>query len=453
MTVSSRSGYKETCNYTPLKIFSINCLSVVFLILLLSSVESSLQTSIVWDRSTAWTLWLYKVWFFSIADLLIITITVITLFKILKKPVIPSSPYLALCALALFYLYIGLIYNLSVFTFWKTYLYDFKVVLYFIIPYLFLNTIKNKTGIIGLLTPKRIFIYTAISGLIDFTIVNLFGQSEYAQFLGYIAIPVLFPMSVLAVGIIYSHNKLHKLFFFIFLCFEFMNAVNRISLGVILSLITSLFFIFVLRWNLKFGLRVLTVGGAILAVNLGSILLIQNPFGWFFLDLKADGALTRQIQMQNAIENFSHNIPGVIGKGLGSTWFEYIPISETDIYSVGTSVGSTPEEAISMPVKFIFNFEPPALLHKWGIIGTICLFFFLARYYNINFNKIRKLRYQVDKNEIKYLKAILVLSFLFAAGSFTYIGSLKPSLITSLLAFYIENKIRSLQEIVGISKC
>ena len=54
----------------------INKLLGTFLILLLLSVESSLQTSIALDRSLAlWTVWLYKLGSLTIADIGIILIS------------------------------------------------------------------------------------------------------------------------------------------------------------------------------------------------------------------------------------------------------------------------------------------------------------------------------------------------------------------------------------------
>lgn len=430
-------------------IFKPDLWLVLFIILLLLSVESSLQTSIVWNRNSAWTLWLRKIGPFSIADIFILIIAVITFIKISLKQVIPLSPYLTMGILAIIYLFIGFIYNLKVFTLWKTYMYDFKVVLYLFVPYLFFYTIKRKTSYISLFTPKRLFICTAVASLIDFTIVNLFGKSEYPQFLGFPAVPVLVPMIVLSVGFAYSSVKLHRYFFLFFLCFELISAINRLSLGILVELASFLFYFFVIKLSLNFNKRFLMVLIAVLLVNLASLMFITNPFNWRILAAKAEGSLTRQIQMENVVENFGYNIPGVIGKGLGSTWFEFIQIPAKDIYSVGTSVGSTSENAMAMPVKFIFNFGPPALLYKWGVIGTVALIFLLTRYFHINFNRIKKLKQsKIGMDEIRYLEAILIISFLFVMGTFTYIGNLKPSLITSILAFYVENQIRVKESMV-----
>ena len=309
-----------------MRLFSINYFLVLCLILLLLSVESSLQTSIIWDRSTAWTLWLYKVGPFSVADIIIIAITGIVIIRLLLNSSIPASPYLLLCLLALAYLCIGFIYNVGVYTLWKTYLYDVKVFLYLLVPYLFLNSIKYSTKLIGLLSPKHIFTYMAIASLIDSTVVNLSGTSEYPQILGFPAVPPLLPMAVILAGIIYAKKATHKIIFLAFLGFEFVSAVNRLSLGLLFNAAQILLFIFVLHFNLRFTARFIAIFASILLINLASLLLVTNPFNWTLLAAKAEGSITRQVQMENAVENFKHNIPGAIGKGLGSTWFEYIPI-------------------------------------------------------------------------------------------------------------------------------
>lgn len=417
----------------------------LLLVLLLLTVEMSLQTSIIWNRSGAWTPWLYKVGIFSIADIIIIAVSVCVLVKLLLRPVIAKSPYICLCLLACFYLCIGLIYNIGVFTLWKTYLYDVKVILYLLIPYLFLYSVNRKVYITGLFTPELIFIYAAVASLIDFIIVNVLGQAEYPKFLKFITIPSLIPLSVTIVGIIYSKKTRYRLLFLFLMFFEILNAVNRVSLGFIFQFMVIIFYIIILRLNMRFKARFVTLLAAVFIVNIGTVMLIYNPFNLSLLAQKKQGFMTRQIQMDNALENFWHNIPGFIGKGIGSTWFEYYKIPEVDIYSVGTSVGYIPEEAMSMPVKFVFNFVPPSLLHKWGVCGSILLVFWVTRYFHVLHQKIRQLsKTGVDEGQIRYFSAVLLISTLFALDSFVYIGVLKTSLITSLLAFYTENNINNL---------
>jgi len=416
---------------------------VFLIILLLLSVESSLQTSIIWNRSIAWTPWLYKIGFFSIADIIIILVSIFTIIRLLRKSIIPRSGYLAICLIAFIYLFIGLIYNIGVFTFWKTYFYDFKVVLYLTVPYLFLYSIKGKEKVIKWFTPKRIFIYAAIAALIDLAIVNIWGRVEYPSNYGLPVIPSLLPISVSIVGILYARKFSLKILFLILLFLEIINSMNRLSFGILFVGIAAILYISVLRLNVNRGVRFMLILSALLIVNVSYVILLPNPLNISLLSKKKDGAVTRQIQLENVLSNFDKNIPGIIGKGLGSTWFVYTPIPEMDIYSVGTSVGKTSKEAMSMPVQFIFNSTPPSLLYKWGIVGSILLVFFITAYFHKLLKGIQELkRYHLDKDEERYLYAVLLISILFILDNFTYIGILKSSLVTSLLAFCAEHNIQ-----------
>lgn len=423
----------------------INKLLGGVLILLLLSVESSLQTSIALDRSLAlWTVWLYKIGPLTIADIGIILISLYVLTSVFlsfskKQQVWTSSPYLVLCYLAIVYLFIGFSYNLLVFTNWKTFLYDLKVVIYLTVPYLFLYFCKNQQ-LQEWFSYKNIFIFSGLSTMIDFVIVSLISKSEYPTFLGFPSFPSLIPLSVAVPCMIYTKNKLYKGIFSLLILLEIIFAINRLSLGLIFNSITLIIpCIFIVILRLDFTQRLFVMLIFILFVNLTSVFMISNPFGLSILEAKSEGALTRQIQMENALLNFNENISGIIGKGLGSTWFEYVPIPSEDIYSVGTSVGETAQESISSPVKFIFNWVPPALIHKWGVLGGISLVFLITKFLHSSIFNIKRVISinKYDRHSV-LLYPLLITTFIFVIENFTYIGVLKPSLITSMIAFQLE---------------
>lgn len=171
--------------------------------------------------------------------------------------------------------------------------------------------------------------------------------------------------------------------------------------------------------------------------------MLDNPFQWGWLSVKADGANTRHIQMENVLLNFNRNIPGFIGKGLGSTWFEIIPVPEDDIYSVGTSVGVTSKEAMAMPVKFIFNIYAAGVLYKWGILGIVLLIGLISYYYSSMSAQISRLRRAgLASSKARWLAVYLLVGTILIFENFTYIGILKTSLMTSLMAFYVEHQIK-----------
>jgi hypothetical protein len=421
----------------------IFCISLVILLL---SVESSLQTSIALDRSLAWwTVWLYKIGPLTLADIDIILITLNVFIRryfiyLRRKATFLFSPYLALCYLAIVYLLIGVLYNLFVFPNWKTFLYDVKAVIFLTIPYLFLH-ICNNEQLRQWFSYRNIFTFSALSSMIDFIIVSIFGTSEYPSFLGLPTIPTLVPLSVAIISNIYSKNKFHKMLFSTLILLEIMNSINRLSLGYIFNSMMLIFpCIFIVKLRINFVQRFLTILLLVTLTNITSVFMINNPFNIDILEAKTDGAITRKIQMENAVLNFNENIPGIIGKGLGSTWFEYIPVQANDIYSIGTSLGETTEDSLASPVKFIFNWTPPVLIHKWGVLGSISLVFLISRFLHasiVNIQRLKSINSQCKYNNL--LEPLLIISLIFIIDNFTFVGVLKTSLITSMLAFELEH--------------
>ena len=414
----------------------------LLLIFLLLSVEGSLQTSVIWNRAAAWTPWLRKIGPLSLADFIIIAVTLFTAVQVGLHHSVPRSGYLRVCALAAAYLGIGLLYNLFVYRLWKTFLYDAKAVLYLTVPYLFLYS-SRRSRISGWFTTTRIFVYAAIAGLLDAVVVNLWGRSEYPSYFGLPALQPLLPLPVEFIGVVFAAKPSHKALFSLLLLVDLLNLANRLSFGSLFNLAAAVLLLLAVYPRSAFSIRWTRVLAALLAVNVVYTLLVLNPLSIPYLSTKAGGFGTRQIQIENAWLNAGNNIPGVIGKGLGSTWFEYVRIPEADIYSVGTSVGPTSEQAMVAPVKFVFNAGPPSLLHKWGVLGTVLLALFITGFYVRCERGIELLSLvQRNKRRTRFLTAVLLVSFVFTMDNFAYIGILKTSLMTSLLAFYVEDQVR-----------
>lgn len=411
--------------------------------LLLLTVDSSIQTSIAFDRSLAWwTPWLYKIGAMSLADGIIIAVTAYTLAYISCKGRLVVSPYLALCGWAGVYLGIGLIYNLFVYTFWKTFLYDVKTVLYLTVPYLFFRYCATEK-VQALFTPPRIFLLLALGNLVDFMIVTLWGQAEYPRYLGLPSVPQLLPLPVGLIALAYARRGSYRLGFLLLVAVELLLVVNRLALSSLYNLMVSLGLALALHLRLRLGGKFQLVLLWVVVTNLISIFLLSNPFDWELLSAKSGGAITRQAQMDNVLLNAQRDIPGIVGKGLGSTWFEYVPIPDYDIYSVGTSVGATAQESLYQPVKFVFNFGAASLLHKWGVLGSLVLVFLVVRYYEVAARRINDLaRLRRSDPRARYLIACLLVSVIFVFENFTYIGNLRNSLVTSLLAFSVDHALR-----------
>jgi hypothetical protein len=376
-------------------------------------------------------------------------ISAFTLFCIIRKMSIPRSAYLRICALVFVYLIIGFIYNLSVFELWKTYFFDFKVFLCLTIPYLFLYTSTNS--IIGRwFTVKRIFVYSIIAGTLDLLVAWIFFGHflgipiPYPQYLGFpTMVPQILPAHVAMIGILFSVKIKYKFAFFVLALVNIVSCINTLSIGYLSILPFFLFLVIVLLLKVNTLMKAWLILASIVVLNVSLVFLMTNPFHLDLLTMKSEGATTRKVQLDNALLNFNQNIPGIIGKGWGSTWFEYIPVPEQDVFSVGTSVATESEEAMAMPVKFIFNWMPPALLHKWGAMGVILLSLLLARFYENLANRIRELkRNGLRKGMSKYLYAILIIAFCYVISDFMWNTTLAGSVFTSVLVFSVESEIK-----------
>jgi hypothetical protein len=380
----------------------------------------------------------------SVADIFIIISAIYTFYLSLKRKFqFPPSGYLRICSVAILYLIIGCLYNIFVYSHLKSFLYDFKTVLYLTIPYLFLLVCED-TKLRSSLTYKRIFFLSTISGIIDFIIVYSSNSSEYPSFLGFPTFPILIPLPALIIGLFYVKRWRHISCLLILISVEITTSINRLALGYLFNSLTLLFYPQLVNLRRTRISRFLLILFFIILTNFIAAAQLTNPFNINILSAKSDGSLTRIIQLDNALINFSQNIPGIFGKGLGVTWFEYIPIPSEDIYSVGTSMGETAEDSMSSNVKFIFNWTPPVLVHKWGILGVVLLSWSFSNYIELSLRRNHSEKFQLSPlpQELSFL---LTLSLFFIIDNFTFIGVLKSSMITSLLAFHVEDSIRKLR--------
>ena len=424
-------------------------MAALLVTLLLTRDYTLMVNEVVFHRNAAWwSPWLYKTGLLTVADIIIISITAFTLICIVMRMSIPRSAYLKICGLTFAYLIIGFIYNISVYTLWKTYLYDFKVFLCLTVPYLFLHN-SLGSNVLKMFSIKLIFFYVIIAGTIDllvswvYFVYSLGISIPYPQFLGFpIVVPLILPAHVAMVGVLFADKMKYKIIFLFLALFNVISAINTLSFGYLSIIPMYIPFLFVLFSRISLPAKAGFIFAIIVIANLTLVTLITNPLKLNILDQKSDGAITRIIQLDNALLNSKENIPGLIGKGWGSTWFEYIPIPENDVYSVGTSVAAEQEEAMALPVKFIFNWMPPALMHKWGILGMILLSFFVTNFYEILVKKIRKLkRLGLCKRSRRYLYAISIIAFFYVMSDFMWSTSLTGSVFSSILAFCVEREI------------
>lgn len=413
------------------------------LLVLLVTVDGSAQVSIMFDRGMAWwSPWLLKVGPLCLADLFLIFLTGYTLVRLMTDARItwPVSRYSWILGLTLVYLALGVLYNLAVYTAWKPFLYDFKCFLYLAAPYLFLHVCAHE-DFPDWFRPEWIFGLHTVSVLIDFGLVSLLGHSDLPSLTAFPGLPCLAMPAVTITGLFYAPSRRGRMAFLALLIVEAANAVNRVA-GFYLAatLITPLYMGAVLV-SRRLLIRYVAVLTLVVGYHALWIIMIVSPPHLPLVEAKADGVVTRAIQLQNLAINFNENIPGWIGKGLGSTWFEHVPVPAEDIYSVGTSLGESAAESLDQPVKFIFNTPAAAILYKWGVIGILLQVFLITLCYSYWESKLDRIsQRRPDHPRLPMLRGALMIGFLIALDTVLFVGMLQLSLSISLLMFYVERQ-------------
>lgn len=418
-------------------------ITIYSFLFLLANVESSLQTSIVLDRSTAHSAWLFKIGALSLADYVLLFATIFTIARIIlvKKISISSSPYFYIIMIMVLYLFIGILYNITVFYHLKSFLFDLKVVLWLIIPFLFLLSVEtDKTNKISII---NVFVFLSIGKIIDFLIVQFTGVVEYPSLSGLPVFPSFLPAVVVFVGIGLSKKKIHKTLFSLVLLLDLLNAINRLSLGVVFDYLITPLILMVFWLPIKTFLRYILLTVLLFSLTSVMVFILYNPIG--IVAHKSDGANTRVIATENFWANAQENIPGVIGKGLGSTYFDRIGINKQDVYSFGTSMGESFEESAESDVLFIMH-GPMGPFYKWGLIGYLFLIFLIVRSHNYYFRKLSKLRPSLNDEQYGQLFAELLITSWFLITYIIGIGQVNPSLVTSLLVYIVHRDFKFMRD-------
>jgi hypothetical protein len=265
-------------------------------------------------------------------------------------------------------------------------------------------------------------------------IVYFFEAIEYPSLLGIQVFPSLLPCIVAIVGIAISKKIIHKIFFIVIMLFDIFNAVNRLSLGVVFNYMTAPLILLVFWPPVKIFSRYALLTLLLFSITIFTVYVLYNPFG--IVANKAEGAKGRVIATENFWANAQENIPGFIGKGLGSTYFDRVGRNKQDLYSVGTSMGNTFGKSDESEVLFIMH-GPMGPFYKWGLIGYLLLLFLIVRYHNYYFNKLRKLKSYLSDKQCRLLFAELLITSWFLVNYLTSIGQVSPSMMTSLLVYIV----------------
>lgn len=338
--------------------------TLYFLIcLLLFFPEYSIDTSLAMTTSSLYSLYFFNIGPLSIADLIIVMIGLSVLFdSFLRDGKIHLGLMAPILYIYLIYYLIGLYYNIFIAYEPKAFLYDIKAGLYLFIPFIVFKRYKLKVSNKLILIVFGVY---AFGSLYDAMYTYLTSGSEYPTRLGILAIQDILPIPLLAGLVFFFRLKKFKFTLPFLFLFEILSTINKVTLSGIYSAISSLVWVVVVKINHSYQMmRFNLITFYYVLVTFMSTFVI-----WFLGELipaKQSGFSIRRIEILNFLENSIINIPIIIGKGLGSTWKEIIPIPEGNAYSTGLYF-------IESANNFIWHNSISGVFYKFGIVGSFIL--------------------------------------------------------------------------------
>jgi hypothetical protein len=392
-----------------------------FIILVLLSVliffpETSLDTSRAIEKNSLYSIYLYRIFGLALSDWTIIVLSLIILVYTLITNKIYLGIIKPILIVYLFYLMLGLVFNLSVNYDLKAFLYDVKVSLYMFIPYLSLSIINYQVKPYNKDIINRVLILLILGSILDAFYIYYMGGAEYTSILGMPLILQIAPIPLLLGAFYYLKPRKAS---FGLLSFEFLSSFNRVNLGSLFWGMTSSIWIFLLGLRVKFKSKVMIITVSYYSIVVVLPLLIVFVFS-DLVGFKKGGMEIRRIEVANFIENSNNNIPIVIGKGLGSTWKEIIQPEFKDFYSQGSHLNSE--------YKFIWHNTLAGSFYKFGIFGSLFLIVYLSTI-SVKLYRISR----ITKNNVGMFVAFSIPAFVMINVNGP--GVLKGALISSLLLY------------------
>ena len=331
-----------------------------------------------------WSAWLFKPGLLSGADYILLLWAGMLLFSIVISPLNFRQqiglPYIGLLSIIGIYLILGLLYNFFVYLLWKPYLFDLKIALWLSVPVILPIRLGFSYEELRRLI-LRCLVLGCIGGLLDFGIALTTGRYSFPMMWGIPFPRELLPVMVIGIlPIAFSISWRYLLVAAVIVGAECTSALGRLNFAYFLAASTACVLAYVfftlrrnaVRWMLAFGIIGLFYGV--------QIIYVFGAVRTSLIEMKSDGLNTRQVQFQNLMMNGEHNLPLAVGKGLGATWYEYIPIPD-DIYAVGDSLGNGVAANMLEPIRFIFHTPLASMLYKFGIIGSMMLISFVLVFY------------------------------------------------------------------------
>lgn len=400
----------------------------VFLLLLFP--EYSIQTSLHLEKKSCHTIYLCKTYLgLGVSDWIIVLMGLILIFCILHKGYISidkSSTFYKVVQISIIYLIIGAIYNLTVVFNLISYLYDFKLFLYFIVIYFWLKQFGRVE-----LEEKHIiyfFIIGAIGSLWDYYYVSNFGVIQRPNLLPFIPVimPLIEPNYLILLMICFKQHRWWLSFLFIF---EILSLFNQATLGGLYGL--GMAIVFILIYQKKFTEKLIFIILFFSFIFLLAVLpLILYEVLPMISDIKSDGLDIRKMKTLSVLDNYFMNIPIIIGKGLGSTYFETFTSDYTNVFSTGVHFTEG-------NVKFVMH-TPLALFYKFGLVGTFAMMYILIK----TSVKLFKLSQFKNDNMAKFLSISYPLIIM---GSLITPGIIKNALMVGIFIFISDQKLQKIK--------
>ncbi len=331
--------------------------------------ETSLQTSLAFEKKSIYSIYLFKLFGLTLADYLLISLSAVVFIRALLQKKLIVGVGMSLIPIFGIWLLIGAYYNVLIETNAKAFLYDIKVVAYIFVPALFLLGIKNRHCMLNSKFFINIVFLYAAGSIYDAIYVNLFGTAEYASQFGLPLISPLAPLTFL-LGIYFLIDKKfltsqQKFLIGVFIVWELASALNKASLSTIYfnSAAVALLIVFAsnLRGRALFFSASLLYGFLIIFVPIVIIMNIESVAG-----LKVFGVQVRQEEVINYILNFQSSFPIFLGKGLGATWYDLLNYRNADAYSAGAPF-------LEGNIRFIWHNTLAGHFYKFGILGALAI--------------------------------------------------------------------------------
>lgn len=404
----------------------LNFFSALPIIILLVFPETSIQTSLALEKKSCHSIYLCKINLgLGVADWIIIIMAIILLIQIIlnygKINIHKNSTFYKVLLVYIFYLTIGILYNIFIYYDLIAYLYDFKTFLYFAVTYYWFRVFCDFE-----ITSRNIiflFLLLAFGSLWDYSYNYFYGTIERPNKI--LFMPVILPLIdypfIILMMICF---KQLRLFLSFILVFEILSMFNQISLSTIYGLAVTILIIFFYhkRNSVNLIFVLLLVSTLFFSVIFPLIVFEIMPH---LTSIKNDGLDIRLMKTLAAWDNYFMNFPIILGKGLGATYFETVTSQYNNVFSTGVhhQVGN---------VKFILH-SPLAIFYKFGIIGVFIMIFILLK------TSMKLFRIYILKND-SMAKFISMLYPLFIIGTLITPGILKYAILAGIF-IYVSDEI------------